>query len=161
MAGLKIYVRRQGSTLVPATSADEDAIRALPLDKVLRADIVRQRSAEQNAFYWVLCAKVAAMLNDMGDDTATKDNVSDRFKIATGNMTLAVLSPRLQILVGERYAAVPGTIAFHKMDQSAFNEFMDRVTAFTLTELLPHMPTKELRRQISDMLVGVDRGAAA
>ena len=41
MAGLKIYVRRQGSILVPASAEAEEAIRSLPLDTVLRADVVR------------------------------------------------------------------------------------------------------------------------
>ncbi len=157
MAGLSIYVRRQGSLLAPASAEAEEAIRSLPLDTVLRADVVRQRSAEQSNLYWAVCWRIAQLMNDMGADDATKDNVSDRIKIATGHCDLVVLSPKAQIATGQRYAAMPRSISFHKMDQSEFNAFMDRVTAFTLTELLTHMPTGELRWIIEDMLTNPRR----
>lgn len=152
MAGLKIYCRREGSTLVPATEEAEEAMRSLPLGHVLRADVVRPRSGKQSALYWGVCGKVAQLMNDMGADDATTKNVSDRIKIATGHCDLMVLSPRMQMEHGTRYAAAPRSIAFHNMDQSEFNPFMDRVTAFVLTELLPHMPTHELRELIEAIL---------
>ncbi len=160
MAGLKIYVRREGSILAPASAEAQEAIRSLPLDTVLRADVVRQRSAEQSNLYWAVCWRVAQLMNDMGDDQANKDNVSDRIKIATGHCGVTVMSPAMQLQTGHRYSTAPHSIKFHLMDQGEFNPFMDRVTAFVLVELLPHMPTGELRRIIRDILTNPRRRAA-
>lgn len=95
MAGLRIYVRREGSILAPATAADEDAIRALPAGWTIRADVIRERSAEQSKLYWAVCWRIAQLLNEMSDDDATKDNVSDRIKIATGHCELVLMSPKM------------------------------------------------------------------
>lgn len=155
MSGLAIYVKPRGGRLVPASEADEEAVRALPPGKVVKATVVRERNAPQNAFYWALCAKIAAILNDMGEADATKDNVSDRIKIATGHCSLSLLSPHAQRETGQKYAVTPKSIAFHKMDQAEFNAFLNRATAFILIELLQHFPTGEFRQMINQMLTEV------
>ena len=92
MAGLDIFVWRQGSTLVPAPAADEEALRKLPLEGIFRISVTRPRRARQSALYWAVCWRIAQLMTDMGADDATKDTVSDRIKIATGHYRIVVLS---------------------------------------------------------------------
>lgn len=153
----RVYVRRAYSVLAPAEASDEEAIRELPEGRVFRADIVSERSMKQHRAYWGLCTRIATMLRSMGHETADRDYVSDSFKCALDHCDLIPLSPRLQRLTGERYAVRVRSISFDKMDQAGFNRFMDRVIAFTVTELLPHVPTRDLRRLVEELLEEIEK----
>jgi len=148
-----IYMSRAGSHLIPSSQVEEDLLREIPEAVHVRVEIVRERSARQNRMFRALCDKVSRALNQMGDEAATPFMVAERFKMITGHYTLVPLSLPLQHATGERYAVITRSIAFHKMDQGTFNKFMNRVTAFTVTELLPHLPSSTLKDQIEGMLV--------
>lgn len=148
----QVFLNRVRSVLVPVGEADEAAIRELPADVDLSATIVRPRSGRQLRFYWALCHKVAILLQAMGREEASREYVSDCFKVATGHMELVPLPPRLQQATGQHYAVLTRSISFDKMEQADFNRFVDRIIAYTLTELLPHVPTRALKADIDKML---------
>lgn len=152
MAGLSIYCERQGSVLVPINFAAEDDLHLVRERKPVRVTIVRERAARQNGFFWVLCEKIARGLRAMGDDQATKDNVADRLKIATGHCTLAKLSYKHRIETGQEYAVQPKSIDFNSMDHHQFSQWVDKVVGFVVTDLLPHIPLHSVRCDIHSLL---------
>ena len=158
-AGTKAYVRAEGAHLVPADQPSEEVIRRLPAGRTVEINIVRRRSVEQLRFYFGLCSKVAEMLRAMGAEHETTETVDAKLRVATGHCEIVPLPPKLRMATGERYGVLPGRIAFHKLDQDAFGRFVDRCLAFTATELLPHVPTRELRAQVEMMVVPGGRAA--
>lgn len=146
-----IYVRRLGRTLVPADSTAEDAIAELPSHgEIFGITHQYSRSRRQDRLYRGLCHKIALMLQAMGREQETGDMVSDRFKMIAGHYELVPLPPPLRDITGERYAVIVRST--RKLNQAAFNAFMDRVTAFTITDLLPHFPDCDLRHEVEAML---------
>jgi hypothetical protein len=48
--------------------------------------------------------------------------------------------------------AVPKSIAFHKMDQTAFNEFYDRCIDKIARHFLPGVDSDDLRREVEELI---------
>lgn len=118
---------------------------------ILAVTVKQPRSVRQLRFYKSLCRKVSDALVDMGDETSTPERVDDRFRMVTGHYEAYPLSLALQKVTGQKVGIITRSIDFDAMDQQAFNKFMNLVTAFTLTELLPHIPTGKLRKEIEAM----------
>lgn len=147
-----IYVRRLFSYLVPASGADEEDLRSLPSDTILQVKVGGGRSLKQLKLYKSLCRKVSDALEAMGAEYASPKHIDDRYRMVTGHYEAVPLPLPLQQVTGQKVGVITRSIAIEAMDQKEFNAFMDKVTAFTLTELLPHIPTGEFKREIEKML---------
>lgn len=148
MTGVNAMLRVQGSSLIPTDEIAEETVRGLPDGRIVECQIIRRRSAKQLRGYWFVCGKVAQLLRACGHEAATKDYVDEVLRIGTGHCVLVPLSARLRAQTGQRYAVKATSIAMHAMDQTTFNGFMDRCLAFIATELLPHLPTRQLRQEL-------------
>lgn len=159
---LSLYCRRIGSRLVPTDEAAEAEMRRLPELKVVKVSVVQERSARQNRFFHALCGKVSDAMTAMGADYATLEWVKEAIKTATGHFDEVRLSrPECRRLGVEFGATVRRgcSIDFDSMDHWEFSRWLDRVVAFTLTELLPHMPTNEWTREVERILDDEQRAA--
>ena len=59
---------------------------------------------------------------------------------------------RMRMETGQEWGFAPKSIDFASMDQIQFAEFLDRVTGFIVTDLLPHIPTGEMQEKIESLL---------
>lgn len=147
-----LFVQRLNRALVAATNADLERIEALPPGRMLKATLAEERTNTRHAYYFELCKRVADMLAAMGDDHATKERVDLRFRLATGHYDVVELPLKAQRALGVQYAVERRSISFEALDDEGMRQFVQRVVAFTLTELLPHIPAREFRRAVEDLL---------
>lgn len=152
-----IWMTRGGSRLEPTAEWCEDALREIPEGVELRVQITRDRSRRQLKTYWALCAKVAAMLRAMGKEQADRDYVSDCYKAATGYCEAWPLPLRLRHMTGHTIGIRTTSIAIDRMDQEQFNRFMNAILAYTVTDLLPNVPLRELRAEVDALLEKISR----
>lgn len=158
-----VHLVRRGRSLV---AEDEEA--RLVLGRMRHRDgdtiavsVKRPRSGPQHRWFWQLATKIAETLREMGDETATKDAVVAKLKIATGHADVVTVSPSTAAKMGlpTPLIAMPrASIAFHAMDHDEFTDFVRRCKTFIAMELLPHMRAVEVSREIDRMLE--DAGAA-
>lgn len=122
------------------------------LSKIGRGDIVmvevkKPRNVQHHRLYWAL----VGLVHDNVDHEryATPEDLSEAIKVSAGICT------RIELPSGE-VAYIPGSIAFHNMDQTTFAAFYDRVCDLVAKYFLPGVNTDDLRREVSMMI-----GAAA
>jgi hypothetical protein len=75
----------------------------------------------------------------------TVDDLVAAIKIAAGHRT------RIELPNGE-IGFIPGSIAFHKMDQAAFSDFYDRVCDLIAKHFLPGVSSADLKREVEIMI---------
>lgn len=104
--------------LIPTNAGSLATIlEKLPSDKELRADVTQPRNLAHHKKYWALCSVVAEAMD------ITAEEISDILKLRTGHFELE----GLEVEDGKwQTVARLKSIAFHKMDQLAFNEFFER-----------------------------------
>lgn len=154
MTGVIAMLRVQGSSLVSTDEVSEDTIRGLPEGRIVECQIIRRRSAEKLRAYWAICGRIAKLLQAMGREDMTKDAVDEVIRIGTGYAHLTPLSARMRAQTGQRYGVRATSIALHKMKDPDFDRFFNRALAFVAVELLPHMPTRELREELERIVYG-------
>lgn len=150
-AGLTFYGTRHGSHISPLNEAGEEELRKVREGQTVRINVVRERSAKKNGFFWALCHKVAEALKAMGREDMTKEIVADQLKIATGHCRAALLPYRLR-REGQMYGLTPKSIDFHSMDDLQFSEWLNKAIGFICIELLPHIPVGTQKQEILDLL---------
>lgn len=146
---------RRGEALVAEDAEALPAMRHWPEGSVIDVTARRPRSGPQHRWFWKLAARIAETLREMGDETATKDAVVAKLKIATGHVDVVTVSPATAAKMGlpTPLIAMPrASIAWHAMDHHEFTEFVRRCKAFIVMELLPHMRAVEISREIDRML---------
>lgn len=157
MAGLTFYGVRKGIQILPINAAGEEELCKVKEGQTIRINLVRERSAKKNGFFWALCHKVAEALQAMGRDDMTKEIVADQLKIATGHCRVSLLPMRLRG-EGLMYMTSPKSIDFHAMDDIQFSEFLNKAIGFICLELLPHIPVGQQREEILKLLDPEERG---
>ena len=143
--GISFYAQRAGRWLRPVDAAGEEALERVPAGKVMKITVVQERSARRNAFFHLLCWRVANALQAMGRDWASKDYVKSRLTIAAGHYDTFELPDKTSV-------ACPRSIRFAAMDDLEFSEFVDKAVRFICTDLLPHLPATYLREEIESLL---------
>lgn len=150
----EIFMRRsaRGPFLEPSGEFAEVALDGLRPGAEVRVRVDRPRKIELHRKYWEICNRIAQMMVAYGHEGETAETVSARLKVASGLCTFQPASAALRRATGVEMIAIPGSIAFHKMDQAAFEAFMGRVEGFVLTQLLPKLPASEWTDRIASMV---------
>ena len=131
------------SSLRPTDQAGEDAIRKLGQGEVVMIEMKRSRNIKHHRMFWALMSLVWE-----NQDTVrypTVDDLVSAIKIAAGHRT------RIELPNGE-IGFIPGSIAFHKMDQAAFSDFYDRVCDLIAKHFLPGVSSADLKREVEIMI---------
>lgn len=136
-------------SLRPADQAGEDALRKVGQGELVSIEIKRPRNIKHHRMYWALVTLVWENMD--GDRYPTAEDLHAAIKIAAG------LRTRIELPDGS-VGFIPGSIAFHKMDQAAFGEFYDRVCDLIAKHFLPGVTKADLKREV-ESLVGVRRAA--
>lgn len=137
---------RDGDGLKPADDIALDAIRKVKHGEVVLVDIKRPRNLRHHRLYFAL---VTLVWENLPEETAmlykSPDELHDAIKVMTG------LVREVRLPDGRSYIA-PGSIAFDKMDQAAFEAFFDGVCEIVSKYFLPGVTSQELVGEIEEMI---------
>lgn len=130
-------------SLKPVDANGEDVLRKLSSRDVVMIEVKRPRNSKMHRLYWALVTLVWENMD--GNRYPTPDDLHAAFKIAAGIRT------RIELPNGE-IGFIPGSIAFHKMDQAAFDAFYDRICDLVCKHFLPGVDNAELRAEVESMV---------
>src|SRR5690242_2820398 len=102
----------------PVDEAGEDALRKIGHGELVTVEIKQPRNIRHHRLFWALMTIVWQNLDT--ERYPTVEDLAAAVKIAAG------LRTRIELPNGE-VGFIPGSIAFHKMDQSEFSAFYERV----------------------------------
>lgn len=107
-------------------------------------EATQSRNPKQFRLFWALAAKIAdsGVMRD-----ATQRDVVDYLLLKCKHVKYITTNFR----GGTDTIAVPKSIRFASMDQTAFNRLFDRALYVIASEILPELPESELREEISQM----------
>jgi hypothetical protein len=133
------------SGLKPVDANGEEALRKIKAGAVVMVEVKRPRNVAFLRQYWAL---VDIVWENMDSDRyPSPEDLHAAIKIAAGIRT------RIELPNGE-VGFIPGSVAFHKMDEAAFHKFYDRVCDLVAKHFLPGVDQDELRAEV-ERLIGV------
>lgn len=128
--------------LRPVDEAGIEALRKIKNGAILKVEVKQPRNIRAHRLFWGLMSLVWEQLDQ--EEYPTVEDLAARVKIATGHRTRIDLGKGM---VG----FVPKSIAFHKMDETAFREFLDRSIDLVVTRILPGVTDAEIRAELEAM----------
>jgi hypothetical protein len=143
----KFLVAKQLGTLRPVDEAGHDALRKLGNGEMVMIEMKRPRRIKHHRMFWALMTLVHDNMDH--ERYPTVEDLVAAVKIAAG------LRTRIELPNGE-VGFIPGSISFHRMDQSEFDRFYDRCCDLLARHFLPGVTSEDLKREVSLMI-----GAAA
>lgn len=139
-----LAVKHLGS-LKPANEAGSQALSKLAHGEFVQIEIKRPRNIRHHRMFWALMTIVWDNMNQ--ERYPTVEDLVAAVKIAAG------LRTRIELPTGD-VGFVPGSIAFHKMDQIQFSAFYDRVCDLIAKHFLPGVSSDDLRNEV-ELMIGV------
>ena len=118
-------------------------MRKLGQGEVVMIEMKRPRNVKHHRMFWALMSLVWENMDSARYPTV--DDLVSAIKIAAGHRT------RIELPNGE-IGFIPGSIAFHKMDQAAFSDFYDRVCDLIAKHFLPGVSSADLKREVEIMI---------
>jgi hypothetical protein len=139
-----LAVKHFGS-LRPCDEAGEAELRKVANGETIELELRRPRNIRHHRMFFALMSIVWEQLDT--ERYPTVEDLVAAVKIAAG------LRTRIELPSGE-VGFIPGSIAFHKMDQSAFSGFYDRVCDLIARHFLPGVTSADLKREV-EIMIGV------
>jgi hypothetical protein len=136
-----LLFRKTLSGLKPADEGAEEALRKVPLDKVVAVKIKRPRNLGHHRKFFALLKIVF----ENQEVYASEQALLAAIKIATGHCVPLVLAD------GTR-AFVPSSISFASMDQTEFEAFWDKVVTLVCAKIIPNLKREDLEAEIMTMV---------
>jgi hypothetical protein len=146
---MKALMAKALGGLRPVDDAGEDMLRAMPQGTLVRVEVKRVRNPRMHRLFWALMTVVWQNLDQ--DRYPTVEDLAAAIKIVAG------LRTRIELPNGD-VGFIPGSIAFHKMDQTEFSEFYERVCDLIARHFLPGVTSEELKGEV-EIMVGLRRAA--
>jgi hypothetical protein len=135
---MEIYATREGNRLVPIDQVFADELATLPEKTALKLVITKPRSLPHNRLYFAI---LRAMSQSGANGSASEIHIATKIKCG---LYQVVRLPRGEPVV------VPDSVAFSKLDQTAFNEFFKRAVAFWKWSSLWEFIPQDLKLQIGE-----------
>jgi len=129
--------------LRPADEAGEEALRKISLGELVQVEIKRPRNLKMHKLFWALMSLV--WQNVDSERYPTVEDLVAAVEIYAGIRT------RIELPNGTQ-GFIPGSIAFHKMDQVEFAAFFERVIDLVCTHFIPGLPPGDLRDELEQMV---------
>ena len=136
---MKLFLRGRNGGLYPTDRYSADRMAKYQGRDVACDEPKTPRNLAHHQKYWVLvnfCAEHSAY---------TPEQVHDIFKLRTGLTTMSQLTDGTIV-------QHPGSIAWAKMDQTAFSEFYDRVVQVVITDILPGVTVKQVEQELRELV---------
>lgn len=148
-----LWLTRRMNALYASDGLAGNDLAKLPEGVRLKATITRPRSVPQNRLYWSMLKLVA----ENTDAFPTSEELHQAVKQALGYSRVytrkgSQITPEQAAALAEQLIIIQGSIAFTKMDQSAFHDFFDRAADFMTAEVIPGIGRNELEHQAREML---------
>lgn len=126
--------------LEPVDEAGRDVLRGLQNGAIVKVDVKRPRNVQHHRKFYALCNLVYENQEHYG----SVEHVVAALKVAIGHCDF------IQTPAG--MCAIPKSIAFHNMDQTAFNDFYEKCVAVIVTKFLPGVSRADLQEEILQMV---------
>ncbi len=140
---MKFLAAKHLGSLRPVDAAGEEILHRLGNGQLVEIEIRRPRNIRFHRLYFALVTLVWEQL----DETRypTPEDLHEAIKIAAG------LRRRI-VLPDGTIGFIPGSIAFHKMDDTEFSAFFDRVCNLVAKHFLPGVTDTELKAEVEIMI---------
>jgi hypothetical protein len=138
----KFLAQKYLNSLRPADDAGLDALRKIGNGEFVSVEIKKSRNIKHHRMFWALMTIVHDNMDS--ERYPTVEDLTSAVKIAAG------LRTRIELPNGD-VGFIPGSIAFHKMDQTAFGEFYNRVCDLICKHFLPGVDSDALREEVEIM----------
>lgn len=138
----RFLAQKHLGALRPADEAGSEALRLIANGDLVMVEIKKSRNIRHHRLFWALMTVVHDNMDT--ERYPTVEDLAAAVKIAAG------LRTRIELPNGE-IGFIPGSIAFHKMDQIAFSAFYDRVCDLIAKHFLPGVSSGELKQEVSIM----------
>jgi len=138
-----VFLKRHLGALRAADRESEEALATIPHGVVVKAVISQPRNINHHRKYFALLNAVFPHQ----DLYPTMETFAAAMKCACG------LGETVKLPDG-RTMIVPGSIAFAKMDQAAFDQFYQRAEQVILTRILPSINKDDLTKEVNDIMAG-------
>lgn len=136
-----LLFRKTLSGLKPADEGAEEAMRKLPLDKIVAVKIKRPRNLGHHRKFFALL-KLVYENQELYESEAA---LLAAIKIATGHCVPITL-------VSGQKAFIPSSISFASLDQTEFEKFWDKVCNLVCAKIIPNLNRHELEAEIMTMV---------
>lgn len=136
-------------SLRPVDEVGEDALQRIGQGELVQVEVKKPRNIFHHRLFWALMTVVWQNLDQARYPTV--EDLAAAIKIAAG------LRTRIELPNGE-VGFIPGSIAFHKMDQTEFSEFYEKVCDLIAKHFLPGVTSDELKGEV-EIMVGLRRAA--
>lgn len=127
-----------------------DALRKIAAGKLVTCEVKQPRNVQHHRLYWALLSKV---WENLDEERSLRYPDVEALHIA---VKICVGLRREIVLPDGRLGFEAGSIAFNKMDQTAFREFYDKVCDLLAKYFLPGVTSEQLKAEVAEMI-----GAAA
>lgn len=119
----RLWMRRVGQRLEPASQWDAELLENLPAGKDLSAVVTQMRSEPQNAMYWVGLQTIIANLDgDLAERYRTRESFHRTLLIALGYVEVTYKIDGTEVIT-------PASTAFHAMSQKDFSTYFSLAQA--------------------------------
>ncbi len=108
----ELWLRKVGVILHANDDESLTVMAKFPLERPLHAEITRPRNSQMHRLFFKLCARIA---EGIGQDV---EWVMRAFKVETGHFDIFEYRGKTSLVLR--------SIAFHKMDQTAFDTFFNQ-----------------------------------
>jgi hypothetical protein len=140
---MKALFAKSFGSLRPVDDAGKEALAKLGNGEIVQLELKRPRNIRFHRLYWALLTVVHDNID--GDRYPTVDDLHAAVKIAAG------LRTRIELPDGT-IGFIPGSIAFHKMDNDEFGRFYDRVCDLVAKHFLPGVDSEALKAEVEQMI---------
>lgn len=136
----KVYYRKVPNGFIPADDYARQEFEELENNRVYRIQVSKPRSGRQHRLFMGLCAKIADNI-----DGATTQAMYTYIKGRLGHCDI------VQLPNGDKVRNYK-SIAFDKMPQDEFQNFMNDAVELICSELIPGLNNQELMDEVNNML---------
>lgn len=139
----ELWLIRRMDTLVPANTQSLEDLRRLPADKWLLNELRMPRNVKHHRKFMAVLQAVYPHQ----DMWPTFNSFRKAFVAALGHGEVVTAKD------GRKFIDA-NSISFAAMDQTEFDQFYQRAIDFVLTKILPGVDSRDLEREVQDILEG-------
>lgn len=131
--------------LVPMDALSLEALQKIPEGATARVEASVPRNKQYHRFYWAMLGTIKRNLPE--GVTLDLDALHQVVKLGAGCKHIVKLP-------NGAFYELPGSIAFDRMDETAFRQFMDNAIKFVVSDLVPGMDSEVLENELYNLLAG-------
>lgn len=135
-------MRRTLTGLSPDDDASTSALRRVPLDQVVKVELIRPRSHRMLRKWHALCA----LVYQNSEQYKSQDQVHQHLKILAGHATIVVSKG-----TGETFA-IADSIAFSRLTEDDFLEVWTRAKDAIREHILPGVTDSDIEFEIARLI---------